>query len=115
MKKILQTSFFAVMLLSLVSFTAEPAQPFLGTYGVSQDDPSAIQLTLNADATFTFQDFSNPDRPIDVSGNWEVKNNHILLSGSDSSPSFHSKWKIVKDGMVAKSRKGITFYSLGKQ
>lgn len=103
------------MLLSLVSFTAEPIQPFLGTYGVSQNAPSAIQFTLNADETFTFQDFPNPDLLMKVAGTWEVKNNHILLRSSDSSPSFHTKWKIVKDGMVAKSRKGITFYRLGKR
>lgn len=104
-----------MMLLTLVSFTAEPAQPYIGTYGVSQDDPSAIQLTLREDATFAYQDFSNPAQPIDVTGSWEVKNKHILLTSTDSDRSFHTKWKIVKDGMVAKSRKGITFYTLAKQ
>jgi len=115
MKKLIQTTGIAALLLSIFSFTNEAELPFVGIYGVSESDPAQIELTLNADHTFTYQDFSNPVKKIDVHGNWEVRNNRIVLKDYLYEFPFHSKWKITKNGMMAKSRKGLTYYSLGKK
>ncbi len=103
------------MLLTLFSFTRISELDFVGIYGVSENDPSRIELRLNLDKTFTYQDFSDPVKQITVKGNWEVKNKKIFLKDYDSEFSFHSMWKIMKDGMVAKSRKGMNFYTLVKK
>jgi len=89
-------------------------EEFIGVYGVCEQDPSAIQLTLNADQTFTYRDHSNPNNRIDVQGNWEIKKDHVVLTNYTSDYSFHTKWKIDQNGKVAKSRKGMTWYTLGK-
>jgi hypothetical protein len=115
MKSILQTSLFAAILLTLSSFVNHKTADFIGVYGVSENDLSGIELTLNGDRTFTYKDFSNPSKKIDTHGNWELKNNHIRLVNFTSEYSFHSKWKIIKEGMAAKSRKGLTFYTLSKK
>ena len=115
MRKIIQAPFIVIILLTLFSFTGITELDFVGTYGVSENDPARIELTLNKDKTFTYKDLSNPAKPIDVKGSWSVKNNEILLKNYDSEFSFHTKWKIMKDGMVAKSRKGMTFYTLIKK
>jgi hypothetical protein len=115
MKKLIKTPFIVILLLTLFSFTRITELDFVGTYGASENDPARIELRLNKDKTFTYKDLSNPDKQIDVKGNWEAKNNEILLKNYDLEFSFHTKWKISEDGMIAKSRKGMTFYTLGKQ
>ena len=115
MKNTIQIAFIAALLFILSSFINSTSSGFTRVYGVSENDPSAIELTLNEDKTFTYKDFSNPSKKIDVKGNWELKNKHIHLVNYNSEYSFHAKWKIVKDGMVAKSRKGMTFYSLERK
>lgn len=113
--KIIKTSFFTGVLLMLFSFTNTSEENFSGTYGVSENDPVIIELILNENKTFTYKDFSNSTQKIDVKGDWEVENNQVVLKNYDTKNSIHSKWKIVKDGMVAKSRKGLTFYTLVKK
>lgn len=115
MKNLIQTSFIIGIMLALSSFTRTYEFSLIGTYGFSEDNPAKIELVLNENKTFTYQDYSNPAKHIDVNGNWEVKNKKILLKSDDSESSFHSKWKIAKNGMVLKSRKGITFYTLAKK
>lgn len=115
MKRIIQTSLIAGALLTLFSFTNSAELDFAGTYGVSVKDRVEIELQLNEDKTFAYKDLSNPSKPINVKGDWTVKNNTILLQNYDSEFSFHLKWKIVKDGMVAKSRNGLAFYSLSRK
>lgn len=108
--------FLAILFLTLtVAFTVKPNSGFIGIYGVSENDPSQIKLTVNSDNTFSFQDFSNPDAKIDVNGKWELKKNTIWLISDSSNTSFHNKWRFTKSGQVAKSRKGMTFYSLLRQ
>jgi uncharacterized protein (DUF2147 family) len=104
----------AAFIFVLMSFTNVEDSSFIGTYGVPESDPNVIELTLNADNTFTYKDFSNPDKKIDVRGNWEAKNEVVVLKNYTSDFSFHHKWKIKMDGKVAKSRKGMTFYTLRK-
>ena len=115
MKNTIQTSLIVIVIITLSSFTQVAELDYAGTYGVSENDNSKIELTLNKDKTFTYKDLSNSAKPIDVKGNWEVKNNKIILKDYESECSFHSKWKISKDGKLAESRKGLTFYSLIKK
>lgn len=114
MKKLIQTTFITGVLFALFAFSFPSASIFVGTYGVSANDPAVIELKLNEDMTFTFKDLSNPAKQIDTKGQWEIKNDVILLKKHDSEFPFHTKWKIMNDGKVAKSRKGLTFYTLSK-
>lgn len=113
MKLILKT-LLIVAAIATLSFTKAPDSYLTGTYGVSKNNPSKIELTLNEDHTFTYQDFSNSAKPIDVKGTWEAKGEFVFLKSSDLKGSFHHKWKISEDGVVARSRKGMTFYTLNK-
>ena len=116
MKKIIQTSVIAIILLTLFSFVPRITElDFTGSYGVADNDPARIELILNSDNTFIYKDLSNSAKQINVKGNWKMKNNKIFLISPNSEFSFHTKWKISKDGLVAKSRKGITFYTLTKK
>lgn len=101
---------FVLMSFSMVSSTSN----FVGTYGVTPDNPNVIELTLKEDFSFTYKDFTNPQKKIDTQGKWTVKNGVVLLKPQSSAFSFHHKWKINEDGTVAKSRKGMTFYTLMK-
>jgi hypothetical protein len=108
---------FLTMLMTIIllsSFTDKKASDFIGTYGVSSSDPSQIKLTINADHTFYYQDFSVSDNKIVVKGNWTQKGGKVVLRDSDSKMKFHNVWNFVENGQVAKSRKGITFYRLCK-
>lgn len=113
MKHLIKTILF-VSTLATLSFTKYPENHLAGTYGVSKEDLSQIRLTLNEDHSFTYQDFSNSSKRIAVEGNWELKGKFVVLENTDSKYSFHRKWKISKNGMIAKSRKGMTFYRLCK-
>ncbi len=115
MKNIILTSFIATILVALSSFTKNSSERFVGVFGVSENDPSGIELVLNEDQTYTYKDLSNPNSQINVSGNWILKKDQLILLNNGSNSSFHSKWKISDDGMVAKSRKGLSFYTLRKK
>lgn len=115
MKKIILVSFIAITLAVLSSFKTSASDKYIGVYGVSENDPSGIELVLNEDQTYTFKDFSNPNQHINVSGNWTFNKNQFILLNNSSNNSFHSKWKVTKDGKVAKSRKGLSFYTLMKK
>ena len=85
----------------------------IATYGVSSNDPSQIRLELREDFTFTYKDFSRVDSKIEVQGTYSLYKSRVLLNASDEGIKFHDEWKITDDGMTAKSRKGLCFYSLG--
>lgn len=110
------TQFFtllaAALLLSSFSFTNP--YDFIGTYGVSEADPAQIQLVIRADQTFTYQDMSSASNKINVSGSWTYTNGKVTLTDAKSDVRFHNVWSIEKDGQVAKSRKGLSFYRLCK-
>jgi hypothetical protein len=113
MKNLFKLSVFIVIISATFSFTHVPEPGFIGTYGVSKNDPSHIELTLNKDHTFSYQDFSVPGKKINVAGNWEKKGKYVILK-TDTKVSFHDKWKFSEDGSIAKSRNGMTFYALEK-
>lgn len=106
------TTLMAIIFLS--SFTDKNSNEFIGTYGVSESDPSQIKLTINSDNTFFYQDFSIADKKLIIKGNWTSKGNNVFLKDNSSNRKFHNVWTISENGHVAKSRKGLTFYRLCK-
>ena len=115
MKKLITPALALLLICSTFGFKATNLTELIGTYGVSDSDPSQIELVLNEDHSYTYQDFSNPSKKIQVSGEWELKNKNTLNLKSDSDLSFHKKWKIVDEGQTAKSRNGISFYTIRKK
>ncbi len=100
---------------SSFAFTSIQNEGLEVTYGVSADDPSSIELRLNKDFSFNYQDFSNPKQKIKVQGTYTLKNRKVQLTSQDASPSFHDKWKFSEEGTKASSRKGLAFYTLSKK
>ena len=114
MKSTIKASFLIFTAFFLFSFTQNSVLDYVGTYGVTDNDPSQIELVLNKDFTFTYTDLSSSSRPIKAKGKWILKNKRVyLLNRTDFV--FHTKWKFSKDGKTAKSRKGLTYYSLAKK
>jgi hypothetical protein len=114
MKKILKTLAVIMVFFLANAFTIADQPNFIGTYGVSEGDPSQIKLTLLKDKTFSYQDFSNPKQKIQVNGNWELKGKTVVLTNYESETAIHNRWKFTQDGQIAKSRKALCFYSLCK-
>jgi len=114
MKKSIKTLTLLAAIALWSSFTEKSAHPFIGTFGVSLSDPSEIKLILNADYSFYYQDFSVADKKIVSKGQWTLKGNKIVLNDSNSNTKFHNVWAFDKNGQVAKSRKGMSFYRLCK-
>lgn len=114
MKPALKTLSVIVTSFLFISFNDVTSNNFIGTYGVSGSDPSDIKLTINADHTYTYQDFSDSKNTISVSGNWTIKGNKVLLENNDTGKKFHTVWTFTDNGHVAKSRKGLLFYRLCK-
>ena len=105
------TALMTIIVLS--SFTNKNPGEFIGTYSVSETDPAQITLTINADHTFSYQDFSAPDKIIAVEGKWTMKGQKVILQGTNSADTkFHNVWSFDDNGQVAKSRKGLSFYRL---
>lgn len=96
----------------LSAFTKGEKESMKATYGVSESDPAQIELKLNEDMSFSYQDLSVPSNSIEVKGNYELRKNKVLLLANDGQTDFHRKWKISKDHKVARSRKGMSFYTL---
>lgn len=114
MTKLIKLSTLFTALVFLLSFTSKSTNEITGTYSVPDSDPSNIKLTINADNTFTYQDYSIQSKKISVKGNWTMKGKKVVLKDYSSDYKFHTVWNIVENGKVAKSRKGLTFYRLIK-
>lgn len=114
MKKTIRILTVSVTIILMLSFTDKNENGFIGTYGVSALDPTQIKLTINANHTFYYQDLSIADNRIIVQGGWTLKGKKVLLRSNDSQTKFHNVWTFVENGQVAKSRKGLTYYRLGK-
>lgn len=111
MKSFFKISLFLISVV-FISFQTDLSPNFIGKYAVSDDNPSQLELILNADQTFSFQDYSDSDNKISVQGNWRQKGSGIILTGNKRGVVFHNVWKFEQNGQVAKSRKGMTFYRL---
>lgn len=114
MKKAIKTLTLLTIVILMSSFSNKNVNQFIGSYGVSVDDPSQIKLIINSDQTFYYQDFSISDKKIVAKGSWVLKGNKVVLKDNDTEQKFHNVWTFDKNGKVAKSRKGFTFYSLTK-
>ena len=106
------TALMSIILMS--SFSKKDTIDFIGTYSVSSSDPSQIKLTINTGHTFEYQDFSDVDRKIVVKGEWTQKGQKVILKSQSSDEKFHNVWSFDKNGQVAKSRKGLSYYKLCK-
>lgn len=113
MKKSIKVLALISVVMIMSSFVKNTDQ-FIGTYSVAAADLSQIKLTINADHTFYYQDLSVANKKIVVNGNWITKGNKIILKNNDLEKDFHHVWTFDKNGQVAKSRKGLTFYRLCK-
>lgn len=118
MKKIILPLSAALILITLAAFTLKEKLTLqTGTYGVcSCDAPdvsaSAIALKLNEDHTFGYTDQSDPQKKINLKGNWSQHNNIILLKDYTAAFAIHDKWSIDKNGKCIKSRVGLNFRRL---
>jgi hypothetical protein len=111
----------ALAILALVCFISLKPSAKLkvksGTYGACGCDNSGVnsskmELTINEDFTFHLFDNTDPGKKIDVKGNWEVKDNVIMLKDYNSDFSIEDKWTIDKNEKCIKSRKGLAFTRL---
>lgn len=96
------------------SFGAKAGNNFVGTYGVSKTDPSQIQLTINEDHTYTYRENRGAKGAIEIAGNWEMRGKTVVLNNTNSQMHIHNKWKFEQEGKIAKSRRWLSFYTLGK-
>lgn len=112
MKTSIKPILASVMTLFCFAFTNVKNHGLDVTFGFCEYDPSQIELTLKKDYTFTYQDFSISAKKVKVEGTYEIKKNTILLSSTTQEVVYHNKWRISNDKKVAKSRKGLTFYTL---
>ncbi len=103
-----------VTIILMSSFTNKNPGEFIGTYSVSETDPAQITLTINADHTFSYQDFSASDKKIVVEGKWTMKGQKVILQDNSTGMKFHDVWSFDENGQVAKSRRGFSFYRLCK-
>jgi hypothetical protein len=114
MKTAIKTLTLLTLVILMSSFANTSVNQFIGTYGVSVNDPSEIKLTINADKTFYYQDFSVSYKKIVTNGSWTLKGNKLVLKDNGAEQKFHDVWTFDKNGQVAKSRKGLAFYRLTK-
>lgn len=112
MTKTTKTLTLLVTVLLMSSFTKKKDDQFIGTYSVSTSDPAQIKLIINHDHTFYYQDYSISGKKIITKGNWTLRGNKVVLKKNDIK--FHNVWTFNKNGAVAKSRKGLSFYRLYK-
>ena len=112
--KLLKAITLSAFLFSALAFKSVSEPDFIGTYGISKNHPVKFELKINADETFTYQDFSDPKNKIDARGTWELKKDKIILEDQASTFPYGSKWKIEKNGKAVKTRKGMEFIRLAK-
>ncbi|MGB0391204.1 MAG: hypothetical protein ACPGD5_06525 [Salibacteraceae bacterium] len=113
MIKTIKTVITLLAIIISFGFTSEKAKGLEVTYGVSESDPSNIELHLSANFEFTYQDLSNPNNKIEIEGTYTLENEKIVLISNTESSKFHYKWVLTNDRTSAKSRKGLCFYRLG--
>lgn len=114
MKKFIHLLALSFCLFAVMSFMPEPRN-VAGTYTVGVMNPNKVELKLNNDHTFSYQDLSNAEKPVTVTGRWVEQGEYVLLKDYVSTISFHDKWMITADGQFAKAKAGLTFYTLQKQ
>jgi hypothetical protein len=111
----------AVIMLTATSFKNIPYSGKVtpGTYGVcdcddmdGQKKPATIQLILNENKTFHYIDQSVPDRKLDITGNWILEHNKIILKDYKNDFAIHDKWTYQSEDQCLKSRNQLNFRRL---
>jgi predicted transcriptional regulator len=112
------TTLFSISLLAIF-FTNYHASTGAGiaktkVYGTCQCEgatptASKVELTLNADQTFHYQNSSVPAKKVDISGNWSVNGKKIVLEAANN---FRQNWKFDKNQSCVVTRKGLEFIRL---
>lgn len=110
--KLLKTLILPAVLFPAFAFASGP--DFIGTYGISKNYPVKYELKINADKTFTYQDYADPKNKIEARGTWELKDNKIFFQDQTATFPYRAKWKIEKDGKAVRTRKGMEFIRLAK-
>lgn len=110
--KSIRTVILGAFLFPVLAFAGVPESDFIGTYGISRNDPAKLELKFNADKTFTYQDLSESNNKIEARGTWELKNNTIILKNYTAGLPIATKLKVEKNGAAVRYRKGLGFYRL---
>lgn len=112
MKNTIALLIICTSLLLLCSFSSTNDNAFICTYGICDDESSAILLTIRADETFYYHDYSDPAHKITATGTWSLNGRKVILKSNDTNQDFHDTWTFDERGLVAKSHKGLSFYKL---
>src|SRR5688572_14723753 len=107
--KLLKAIILTIVLFSFSGFKIIGDSEITGVFGISKIDAPNLELRLNPDKTFTYIFLSGKGTKENVSGNWELKNNTIILNNYTSAVPFHTKWKMEEDGRAIRSRRGLNF------
>lgn len=113
-QKLLFIPLIALIAMSFTSDSNNSANVLkMGTYGVCSCNSAElnfrIELTFLEDNTFSYFDNSDPKRIIDITGNWTIDKNTVLLKDFKSDFPIHDKWLVDDNGLCLKSRKGLEF------
>lgn len=115
-KHVLTTLSLSLMLLSFTPPSSPAAHNVrTGTYGVCGCLPAAasgpaISLTLDEVGSFRYVNSTNPAKPIDVTGRWEMAKGKVTLRSA--SGEVFGTWSMDKDTNCLRSRKGLLFTRL---
>ena len=85
-----------------------------GVCGCAEDAQRAAQvaLTINADGTFRFVDASDPARPTDRSGQWELNGRKLTLHAVAANGTKEFTWTTDKNHPCVRPRTGMKFTRL---
>lgn len=108
----MKTTLITVLIWMLLAFAPVESPEFIGTYGASENDPAQISLTIKADHTYTYTDYSSRLNKINSTGTWSEKGQKVVLTDNNGKKNFHRIWTFHNAAKQAKSHKGMTFYTL---
>jgi hypothetical protein len=94
---------FSLAFLMLAAFRIDNRARFEG----GKFGDSFTQLNFKSDRTFSYTDHFNPQKQVNVSGNWEQEGNVLILRDFSSPFKIHDRWKITSDGKALISRRGL--------
>ena len=110
MKTLLFLSSALLVALLSIRATTEPEQLIVfGNYG--GDGETGPAVVLNTDYTFHYVDNTSPAHRIDITGKWEIVDQHVHLIGV-TDKKVMTELEIVREGCCLKARKGMAFYTL---
>ncbi len=110
-----------VLSLLLLSFTppgsSTPPALRTGTYGVCGCGTSTatgpdISLALHDDHTFHYVNGTDPNEPMDITGNWELEGNKVTLRTAGTDDKVFETWTLDKNATCLRSREGLLFTRL---